>query len=222
MKKLQEPVAIADVYHTIKSPIVSIKSMLFVLGRNREVQSNKVLQEKISQIEEKVNLLHKRSEIFLNYIFFKDEPVEFLYSFFNLNELLQEVVQNISHQKKSVSFIYTNPQKHPIMADCDQIQEALRIIFTRVQTFSKPGTVSVELTSLGKEVQIQFRYKKLADDPEKKPITSDDECVAREENYIAERFIELHGGTIIQQLDSGEVEVKIQLLVKAKPSSVKK
>lgn len=216
MKKLHDEVVIADVYHTIKSPIVSIKSMLFVLGRNKDVEGNKLLQEKVSQIEEKVNLLHKRSEIFLNYIFYKEGAVEFLYSFFNLDEVLSEVIKKLNTHDSSVKFTFSNAKQVTIMADQDQIKEALRIIMARIQTVSEPGSILIAVSSVGKMVEIKLRYTQIVDDPTKKPINSDEECVAQEESYIAHRIIEMHGGTINRKSENGEVEVSVILPMKAK------
>lgn len=222
MKKTPDDVVMADVYHTIKSPIVSIKSLLFVLARNKEVQANTVLQEKISLLEEKINILHQRSEIFLNYIFYKEEKVEFLYSFFNLNETVQEVVKKLNSQEDAVKFAFTNVTPLTIMADADQIKEAFHIIFTRIQTLSEPSTITISVISSGKNITITFSYTKGDGDLEKKPINSDEECVAREEYYIARKIIEMHGGSMNPTEKDREINMTIILPVKAKPSSIKK
>ena len=211
MKKTPDKVVLNDVYHTIKSPIVSIQSLLFVIKRNKVVQSNVVLQDKLSQIEEKVSLLHKRSEIFLNYILYREGVVEFLYSFFDLDEVIDGVIKKLpSH---AVRFSISKSGKQPIMGDQGQLQESFRIIFADLQSVCKEETVPVTITHAGKKIDIVVRCKK---ESNKKVQDKDEQNVARQELYVAGRIIELHGGSLNYSPSGEYMNVKISLPVKAK------
>lgn len=220
MKNSHDEVVLNDVYHTIKSPIVSIKSMLFVLGRNKDVQNNKVVQDKLFQIEEKVNLLHKRAEIFLNYIVFKEGNVEFLYSFFDLTEVINNVMQKI-HQEYGERFAFKKPVKEAIMADQDHIAEALRIIFTRIHMNGAPGEIPVTVGASGRLVNIILRYQ-INSPTEEKPQDRDEENVIKQQQYVAQRIIEMHGGNVSYTQKGTEMEAKISLPMKARASAKRK
>lgn len=155
MKKTQDEVVLNDAYHTLKSPIVSMKSMLFVLGKNKNIEGNKVIQDKIFQIEEKLNVLHKRAEIFLNYVVFKEGKVEFLYSFFNLNDVLQKAIDAVQ-KEYGKRFFFKKSADQPIMADEEHIAAALKIIFTAVHLKAIPGTIPITVIFSGKSVDISM------------------------------------------------------------------
>ena len=213
MKKTTlQPININDVYHTIKSPIVSIKSLLFVIGRNKDIQSNEVLKEKISQVDHKVTLLHKRAEIFLNYILYKEEQIEFLYSFFNLSEVLKK---NIEDSSLKISLNYTTEKL--IMADKDQLQEAFRTIFNEIAASINSNELFIKINFVRRNVVVDFKYNaNISEEHNNQPINSDEICVAREQNFIAHKIIEMHGGSIEQIKNNDEVHLKVTLPLKAK------
>lgn len=219
MKKTQNEVVLNDAYHTLKSPIVSMKSMLFVLGKNKNIEGNAVIQDKIFQIEEKLNILHKRAEIFLNYVVFKEGKVEFLYSFFNLNDVLQKAIDAVQkeHGKR---FSFKKSADQPIMADEEHIAEAFRIIFTGVHAKAAAGTIPLTLSFSGKSSDVILRYK-IPKDVEKLPRDRDEENVMKQEQFVAQRIIELHGGRVGKEQNGAEVEVRISLPMKARASKKK-
>lgn len=219
MKKTQDAVVLNDAYHTIKSPIVSIKSMLFVLGKNKDIEKNKIVQDKIFQIEEKLNVLHRRAEIFLNYIVFKEGTVEFLYSFFNFDEALQKAIDTI-HKQYGNRFGFKKPINQPIMADEAHIVEALRIILSGIHKKANLGIIPVSVASQGRNVDVIARYA-IESGTEDKPPDRDEENVLRQEEYIATRIVELHGGRVSKEQNGAEVEVRISLPMKARASKRK-
>jgi signal transduction histidine kinase len=216
MKKTQDEAVLNDAYHTLKSPIVSMKSMLFVLGKNKNIEGNKVIQDKIFQIEEKLNVLHKRAEIFLNYIVFKEGKVEFLYSFFNLNDVLEKAIDAVQ-KEYGKRFSFKKSADQPIMADEEHIAAALKIIFTTVHLKAIPGIIPITVIFSGKSADIIVRYQ-FPKDVEKLPRDRDEENVLKQEQYVAHRIIELHGGRVNYEQNGADVEVTISIPLKARAS----
>ncbi len=210
MKKAQDGAILRDAYHSIKSPIVSIKSMLFVLGRNKEIKDNKNLVYKISQIDGKVNLLHSRVELFLNYFLFKEGDIEFLYSFFNLSELISSIIKKINAGGKVLVVSNTVPKDVSIMADHDQIQDALYILFEQSIHGVGSSKVAVSVSEAGRKIIITLVLKQSPNDPGNE--NKDVQTVEQQRSFIAGKIIELHGGTV----NRSRTKIVITLLKKAK------
>ncbi len=181
---------LTDAYHALKSPLVSIKSLLFVLKKTSH--NTTAFEEKINQIENKTDILHYRLETFLNYLQYKEKTVDFLYSFFDIIILIQRVIGDIEEVSKRNKILFKNNEKHIVMGDEGQLYEALRILLG--QSASMSQTMQIEVVSEKKDIVIAVGLTKIEAQP--MPVNRDEENIQKQRLFIGEQIIYLHGGKI--------------------------
>jgi hypothetical protein len=173
--------------HKLKSPLVTIKSLAFVLANQKDKNSKKV-SNGLDEIGKKVDILNTRIDHLLEYLQYKNEQADFLYEIFDLSEIINLL-------KKSVKL---NTVKGTIVADKQKLISALQIL---IRIFSiKKGSVQKEKNKIIFEFLTEPRLK------EKNKHFEDSEINL----FIAKKIIELQGGMVNEEKNNLKVTVPLK------------
>ncbi|OGH09730.1 MAG: hypothetical protein A2152_03915 [Candidatus Levybacteria bacterium RBG_16_35_6] len=167
--------------HKLKSPLVSIKSIAFIL-RSSNKKNTKALSY-LKEIDNKVDILAKRIDKLISYLEYQKGDVDFLYQVFDIAEILNQIKGKIK----------VNKINQTIIGDKEKIAFAL---LTFLQLFSK--IKNLKILKKNKFLQISIKGD-LGDEKIKKQINLKDTVDLEIEYYLAKRIIELHGGKIREE-----------------------
>ncbi|EKD87002.1 MAG: hypothetical protein ACD_37C00080G0004 [uncultured bacterium] len=160
---------LGDLSHKLKSPLVSIKSIAFILKNFNK--KNKKTTAYLTAIEDKVKVLNKTIDQLISYLRYQKGEGDFLYQVFDISEIIKQI-------KKEIKI---NPINQTIIGDKEKILFALSSflkIFTKVD-YGK---------AFKKSKVLQFDFFGQLEDERK-----DKEAI---DFFLARKIIELHGGKI--------------------------
>jgi len=170
--------------HKLKSPLVSIQSLSFIL-RTQHTKNDKKATAYLKKIEDRVLTLNKRLDQLITFLNYQYKEVEFLYQVFDISEIIGSLNKKDNFKIKQINQI--------VVWDKEKIIFSL---LTLLKTISKIKKVKVSKTA----GQANFEFTgKLEENKSNKEITLDEESNLDLDLFIARRIIELHGGKVKEE-----------------------
>lgn len=176
---MNQDLAIAS--HKLKSPIASSKSLV-VIGINKK--SNKQAKEIFKKIDEKLSVLNRRVDRFIEIVFFNQNKVNFLYEIFNFSELIKVLEKQPNIKLKGF-------EEQEILGDKKQLIRSL-LAFSKLSS----KEILLETSRSRKNLNIVFTFSTFLDKnlfKEDYSLDWKDEIIP---SFLAKKIIELHGGRL--------------------------
>ena len=168
--------------HKLKSPIVSIKALTFLLRRQVRGK-NKEINENILKIEEKADVLNKRVNQFISFLEYQEKDVKFLYEIFQVNEIFKKI-------KLPDKMLELKKVKQKIIADKQKIMFALDAF---LKVFKSVKNIEVAKVNKSLGIKIYGEVDKNSFDEKKIFDETDDRAI---NFYVSKKIIKLHGGSL--------------------------
>jgi signal transduction histidine kinase len=187
--------------HKLKSPLVSINALLFILKKEINEKDKKAIK-RITEIESKTEILNKRINQFILFLEYEKEKVGFLYELFDISEI-------ITFLKRKNNNLKIKTINQPVVADKEKIEFALSAF---LESFIKVNKINVAKENKKIEFRISGEVNTETLDSKKIFNEKDDKALNL---FIAKKIIELHKGKV--KIDKKLVIINIPL----KPASKK-
>lgn len=138
LKKLeqQKDQFIAVASHELKTPITSIKAYQQVLKKHSQTQNNKENTLLLTKMEKQIDKLNLLVNDLLDVTKIQAGKLQLRVSYFNLQEVVREVVTNIQMTTKSHKIEFNSQQELMIHADKDRLIQVIENYITNAIKYS--------------------------------------------------------------------------------------